>query len=180
MEGVKGNAFHLINLSKDDNIIFLQETWLWTFESNVIDSLVPSYDSFMRSSDMNENTSNFQVPRGKGGIAIIWPKSLGKQMKRLEDGNERIQAVELNAGDIKLCIINAYLPTLNLPSSRECYQEMLDVVHNIIDRYSHSHNIVFCGDLNRSLLQTRSNPHDAMLKAFVVEHCLHLDPDVGG
>ena len=143
MEGVKGNASYLINMSRDDNIICLQETWLWTFKSNVIDSLVPSYDSFMRCSDMNENISNFQVPRGKGGIAIIWPKSFGKQMKRLEDGNERIQAVELNDGNTNLCIINAYLPTLNLPSSRECYQEMLDVAHNIIDRYSHSHKIVF-------------------------------------
>ena len=74
MEGVKGNASYLINMSRDDNIICLQETRLWTFESNVIDSLVPSYDSFMRCSDMNENISNFQVPRGKGGIAIIWPK----------------------------------------------------------------------------------------------------------
>lgn len=179
MEGVKGNASSLINLSRDDSIICLQETWLWTFESNVIDCLVPSYDSFVRCCDMNDNISNFQVPRGKGGIAIMWPKSFGKQMKRLEDGNERVQAVELQTGDTRLCIINAYLPTLNLPSSRESYQEMLDVVHNIMDRYSPSHKIVFCGDLNGSLLQTRSNPHDAMLKEFVSEHCLYLDPEIG-
>ena len=83
-------------------------------------------------------------------------------------------------GDTKLCSIYAYLLTLNLPSSREYYQEILDVVHNIIDSYSRSHKIVFLdGDLNGSLLQTRSNPHDAMLKAYVVEHCLHPDPGVG-
>ena len=51
-----------------------------------------------KNSNNNNNISNFQVPRRKGGIAIIWPKSFGKLMKRLEDGNERIQAVELNAG----------------------------------------------------------------------------------
>ena len=65
-------------------------------------------------------------------------------MKHLEGGNERIQAVELH--------VNVYLPTLNLPSSRESYQKMLAVVHHIIDRYSHSHKIVLCGDLNGSLL----------------------------
>ena len=83
MEEVKGNASSLINLSRDDSIICLQETWLWSFESNVIDCLVPNYDSFVGCSDMNDNISNFQVPRGKGRIAIMWPKSFGKQMKRI-------------------------------------------------------------------------------------------------
>ena len=179
MEGVKGNASRLIDLLKGDSIVCLQETWLWSFESNVIDCLVPNYVSFVRCSDMNDNISNFQVPRGKGGIAIMWPKSFGKYMKRLEDGNERVQAVKMQVGEARLCIINAYLPTLNLPSSRENYQEMLDVVHHIIDRYSPSHKIILCGDLNGSLLQSRSNPHDGMLKEFVQEHGFHLDSGFG-
>ena len=83
VEGVKGNASSLINLSRDDSIICLQETWLWSFESNVIDCLVPNYDSFVGCSDMNDNISNFQVPRGKGRIAIMRPKSFGKLMKRI-------------------------------------------------------------------------------------------------
>ena len=102
MERVKGNASSLINLSRDDSINCLQETWLWSFENNVIDCLDPNYDSFVRCSDMNDNISNFQVSRGKGGIAIMWPKSFGKQMKRLEDRNERVQAVELQAGVTRL------------------------------------------------------------------------------
>ena len=52
----------------------------------------------------------------------------------------------------------------------ENYREMLDGVHYIIDRYSPSHKIILCGDLNGSLLQSRSNPHDGMLKEFVQEH----------
>ena len=108
----------------------------------------------------------------------MWPKSFGKYMKRLEDGNERVQAVEMQVDEARLCIINAYLPTLNLPSSRENYQ-MLDVVHHIIDRYSPSQKIILCGDLNGSLLQSRSNPHDGMLKEFVQEHGFHLDSGFG-
>ena len=72
VEGVKGNASRLIDLSKGDSIVCLQETWLWSFESKFIDCLVPNYVSFVRCSDMNDNISNFQVPRGKGGIAIMW------------------------------------------------------------------------------------------------------------
>ena len=53
---------------------------------------------------------------------------LGDCIKRLEDGNERVHAVEVLAGDTSLCIINAYLPTPSLPSSRESYLEMLSTV----------------------------------------------------
>ena len=142
---MKGNASWLINLCKNDSIIFLQETWLWSFESNVTDCLVFQYDSFMRRIDMNDNISNVQVPRGndeKVKKAILWPKSFGKLIKHLEDGNERVQ-VELLAGDTRLCIINVYFPTLSLPSSRESYREKLDVVNNIFDRYTSTHSVVF-------------------------------------
>ncbi|MEW8545343.1 MAG: reverse transcriptase family protein, partial [Candidatus Thiodiazotropha sp.] len=179
VEGVKGNASFLIQLTNEFSLICLQETWLWSFESGVIDSLIPSYDSFVRCSDMYDNISNFQVPRGKGGVAILWPKCWSNIVKRLEDGNERVQAVEVLSDISNVCIINAYLPTLNLPSSRESYQEMLDIVHSIISRFSGTHKIVFCGDLNGSLLPTRSNPHDVMLKDFVAEHSLCTGADVG-
>ena len=173
IEGVKGNISTLLNLTRRDSIICLQETWLWTFESNVINNVVPSYDSFVRYSDINDNISNFQVPRGKGGIAIIC-----SNIKRLEDGNERVQAIEVLTSESKLCIINAYFPTLNPPSSRDDYLEKLDAVHNIIHRYSETHKIVFCGDLNGFLLASRTNPHDSMLKDFVVEHGLYSDDGV--
>ena len=178
MEGVKGNVSTLLNLTTKDSIICLQETWLWTFESDIINRLIPNYDSFVRCSDMNDHISNFQVPRGKGGIAILWPRAWSNIVKRLEDGCERVQAIEILTNEAKLCIINTYLPTLNLPSSREYYQEMLDVLHSIIDRYSNTHRIVLCGDLNGSLVQSRSNPHDCMLRDFVSEHGLATDDSI--
>ena len=178
MEGVKGNVSTLLNLTTKDSIICLQETWLWTFESDIINILIPNYDSFVRCSDMNDHISNFQVPRGKGGIAILWPKAWSNIVKRLEDGCEKVQAIEILTKEAKLCIINTYLPTLNLPSSREYYQEVLDVLHSIIDRYSNTHRIVLCGDLNGSLVQSRSNPHDCMLRDFVSEHGQATDDSI--
>ena len=65
-----------------------------------------------------------------------------------------------------------YLPTLQLPASKESYQENIDVIHNIIQQYSSTHKIIVCGDFNGSLSELRSNPHDVMLKDFVREHVL--------
>ena len=40
---------------------------------------------------------------------------------------------------------------------------------------SYTHKIVLCGDLNGSLVKSRSNPHDCMLRDFVIEHSLVTD-----
>ncbi|MES9879604.1 MAG: reverse transcriptase family protein [Sedimenticola sp.] len=172
MEGVKGNTAFLINLARQQQIICLQETWVWSFEANTIANIIPNYESSTRCEDLNENISNFQAPRGKAGIAIVWPKEWSGSIKCLQGGNERIQAIELRLQHEAICIINAYLPTLNLPTSKEVYTEHLDILHNFIATYTDTHRIILCGDLNGSLLVSRTNPHDVLLKEFVREHRL--------
>ncbi|MCG8097222.1 MAG: reverse transcriptase family protein [Candidatus Thiodiazotropha endolucinida] len=177
MEGAKGNASFLINLARQNSIICLQETWLWTFEDYVIENLVPNYETFVRCSDINDNISNFQIMRGNGGIVILWPKTWTNCIRKLEDGNERIQAVELNTTDSCFCIVNVYLPTLKLPTSKDSYSECLDILHSIIVKYSGTHKIIVCGDFNGTLLPIRSNPHDVMLKDLVEELQLYRYPE---
>ncbi|MES9881858.1 MAG: reverse transcriptase family protein [Sedimenticola sp.] len=172
IEGVKGNTAALIDLSIDPKIICLQETWLWTFESQNIDNIVPNYESFVICNDLHENIANFQVPRGKAGIAMLWPREWSSSIKRLDVGNERIQAIELRLIQGNICIINTYMPTLNLPTSRCTYMEHLDILHDIISRFSQSHKIILCGDLNGTLLPSRANAHDILLRDFVQEHHL--------
>jgi hypothetical protein len=50
--------------------------------------------------------SNFQVPRGRGGVAILWPSGRDKYIKKLTDGNERIIAVEIQTKNKPICLIN--------------------------------------------------------------------------
>ena len=44
IEGVKGNAPFLISLAKTPKIICLQETWLWTYEKEVIKDIIQDYE----------------------------------------------------------------------------------------------------------------------------------------
>ena len=116
--------------------------------------------------------SNFQAPRGKGGVAIAWHREWSHLVKCLEDGNEQIAVIELQCQEEKLCIVYVYMPTLNLPQSKATYQEHLDLLYSILAKYKESHRIVICGDFNATLLHERSNPHDKMLKKFVQENDL--------
>jgi hypothetical protein len=60
------------------------------------------YEVFVRCHDCDHPISNHKVPRGKGGIAIIWPKLIDKYIKRLEDGIPSI----LN---VRMCMFCSYL-----------------------------------------------------------------------
>ena len=124
-------------------------------------------------------TSHFQITRGKGGIAILWPRDWSNSVKRLEEGNERVQAVEFTTTQASICVINVYLPTLKLPISKESYQENLDMVHHIIQKYAVTHKVIVCGDFNGSLSDKRTNPHDILLKNFVKDHNLYRHSDHG-
>lgn len=177
IEGVKSNAASLIQLSRGDNIIALQETWLWTYEEDIIENIVPNYIAFVRCDDINDNLTAYQAPRGKAGVALLWPKERSKHIRKLEEGNERIIAIEVNTSDSPLCIINTYMPTFG-SSSSEYYAEHLDILHNIIDNYLATHKIIVCGDFNGSLVGTRTNSQDKLLKQFVQEHDLKVGPMV--
>ena len=124
----------------------------------------------IRCHDSNEPILHFNIPRGQSGVAILYSNKLSDKITKLSVGNERIIAVELDFGQ-NFCFINAYMPT-NKKDSEYNYRECLDVLHDIICRFDSTHKIVLCGDLNGTLMSTRNNKHDIMLKDFVKEHAL--------
>ena len=98
---------------------------------------------------------------------------LSDKVTKLKVGNEQIIALELDFGQT-FCFINAYMPT-NKNDSEYNNRECLDVLHGIICRFESTHKTVLCGDLNGTLMSTRNNKHDIMLKDFAKEHALAID-----
>ncbi|VDI65714.1 Hypothetical predicted protein [Mytilus galloprovincialis] len=68
------------------------------------------------------------------------------------------------------------MPTCNTDSQYE-YRECLDIIYDIIQKYQESHKIILCGDLNGTLLDSRNNKHDKILKSFVSEMGLSTGVD---
>ncbi|CAC5395418.1 glgC [Mytilus coruscus] len=139
-------------------------------------NLIPSLENFTRCHDVNEPISNFESPRGQAGVSILWPRQWSSKIKKLEVGNEQIIAFTI-ATEPMLCIINAYMPTINTNSETQ-YSECLDIIFDIIEKYQSKYVIILAGDLNGTLLQTRTNKHDSLLREFVQEVSL-FRPDIG-
>ena len=136
-------------------------------------------DFTIRCSDYSDPISGVRLPRGKGGVCILWPTAWSSKVKKLDEGNERIVAIEITCnGQEKLCLINTYMPTNNSSvNSHMEYSECLDTLHSLISRNRQSHKIIICGDFNGTLLRTRPyNKHDRLLQAFVEGHCVYHVP----
>ena len=126
---------------------------------------------FTRCSDYTDPLIGLNLPRGKGGVSILWPKQWSSKVKRLNEGNERVIAIEIK-GQENICIVNVYMPTNNSSTNSHLeYSECIDILHGIVVKYSLSHKVVICGDFNGTLLEPRPyNRHDRLLQTFMKDH----------
>ena len=111
----------------------------------------------MLPSDVVIRWKIFNLPRGKGGVAIAMKKKYSHPIDELPDGNERILAIVMKH-PINLCIICGYMPTNNSSDSYIVYLERLNVIKCIIAKYSASHSILLSGDMNGTLKEPSSPP----------------------
>jgi exonuclease III len=62
-----------------------------------------------------------------------------------------IIAIELEAEPKPLCMINAYMPFRGRKNTAHQYSESIDIIREMVSKYSKSHTIVLRGDFNASL-----------------------------
>ena len=118
-EGVKNILPQIYDLCEVADIILLQETWLFPHEFVKLSNIHRSFHAFSLSSmDMG---TGLVVGRPRGGLSILWRKSLSHLCKIVQFDDERILGLSLHIGDIKYMILNVYLPFC----SQENWQEYL-------------------------------------------------------
>lgn len=127
---------------------------------------------FICCHDCTDPINNYQISRGRAGVAITWPSAWDNSVLKLEDGNGRILCIELKSEVRPTCIINAYIKKKSSNSIEPC-QEGLDIINDIILAYDKSHNIILCGDLNGTLKTERNNFFN---KRFTSN--IHLRPSI--
>lgn len=179
IEGIRGNIPYLRDLCTNSNfdIICLQEIWLWDYEKHTTKSLLPEYTCFPRAVDTDFPKTHFVRSRGYGGVLIAWKEKFETYITRLNDGNNRIIAIEIETADQPICLINCYMPTFGYKTTSEEYQECLDILDAIILKYKSTHQIVICGDMNATLMTSRNNDSDKRLRKFIESNSLSTDID---
>ena len=156
IEGVKSNSIAASEILISSDFAAIQEHWLFEFESNYLTDLCSDadMDCVIRSIDANNPIPLYQRPRGYGGVAFAWKRRFSQYVKQIPDGNERVLPVLLERYHEKVCFICAYLPCQGSYTEIE-YQDSLDVLASVIQKYKDTHIIIIAADFNASLFDNR-------------------------
>ena len=82
------NRLSLEELCAKNDIVCLQEHWLWDFQKEWISNTLKNFGVHIRCHNSNEPISHFNVPRGQSGVAIMWSNTLSDKVNKLNVRNE--------------------------------------------------------------------------------------------
>ena len=104
--------------------------------------------------------SNKNDEIGKGGVAILYKKSLEFYTNSVCTNSNRVVGICLKTPNhCPLYVFGVYLPSEN---DIDQYRKVLDVLNGLHTNYSNHGHVIFAGDMNASILQKdtdRSNPY---------------------
>ncbi|VDI81833.1 Hypothetical predicted protein [Mytilus galloprovincialis] len=80
--------------------MLIQEHWLFDCQIHLLQELHKNFNGTGKAVDMNDPIPPSHMPRGYGGVAILWKRELDDIITPMQLGNERIQCVEIRGGDL--------------------------------------------------------------------------------
>lgn len=84
-------------LSQSEDIVLIQEHWLFKCQLYLLNEINETFQVSGKSVDFYNPISPAQIPRGYGGTAIFWRKSLDHLVTDLDSGKEHIKCLEVNS-----------------------------------------------------------------------------------
>ena len=127
--------------------------------------------------DSNDPIPPIQMPRGYGGVAILWRKELDSLIPPLKIGNERIQCVETE-GNPNTLVVSLYLPCKSSNNHFSELCECIDLLHEILETYVSTHHIIIGGDFNENILSIKHSNRKNDITTFMNDHQL-LSKEIG-
>ena len=157
-------------------VVCIQEHWLYRFEADYIYNLFSQCHGCIKCVDDLDPIPNKLRPRGTAGVAIIWHKSHSHAITPLPDGGDRLQAIHIStSSNENIVVINTYMPTNGTMADAD-YNEVLDEVYEVVQKYSPNNKILWIGDINASTKRARPTANDRAFKAFCLENKLLVSP----
>ena len=157
-------------LSKSSDFIFLQEHWLFDCQLPTLKGIHENLTGVGKAVDSDDPIAPIQMPRGYGGVGILWKKDIDHLVTVLPDGGCRIQCVAVRA-ERPLLLISIYMPCKGASDNYEAFSECLDQLNEIVTKYGNTHDVVLGGDFNEEVSQGSSR-RSTLLSEFLSDHCL--------
>ena len=84
-------------LSQNYDIILLQEHWLFDCQLHKLKEFHENYSGVGKAVDSDDPILPVQMPRGYGGVGILWKKDIDHLISVIPDGGNRLQCVTVKA-----------------------------------------------------------------------------------
>ena len=176
IDNIKSNLCYVHELLKNSNILLVQEHWLHRFEVNLLQDLLPSYKSHVKCFDDDQLLPPLHRTVGRAGVMFLWHPRLNEAITLLPDGSTRVIALQIRGKRESLTLVNTYMPA-NGSRDKECtFEEVLDEVSELFEKFSPTTSVIWGGDLNGSLVRNSSR-NDKLLTRFCMEQGLACPPN---
>jgi exonuclease III len=161
---------------KQHQIILIQEHWLFEAQINTIGDLNKNINFVGKGVDKYNPVLPKSMPRGYGGVTIIWRENIDHLIKILPDSAERIPCEKINSiNDTKFLVASVYLPSKGSHDYVDEFYDCIDQLYEIYQRYQGTHTIIIGGDLNEDLNNEKTNKMNKYLWHFIKECGLSYD-----
>ena len=147
IKGFKNRNYEYVKyLFENTDILFLQETWLYDFESYVINNVLG--DCQYHSISSMDDTDVVRAGRPFGGLAVVWKSSLSVNVVTVDCNSTRLCAVTMKYENTDYLLINVYMPVNDRTyESYNAFGDVLSEISSLLQFYD-DHNIVIAGDFN--------------------------------
>ncbi|MEW8548515.1 MAG: endonuclease/exonuclease/phosphatase family protein [Candidatus Thiodiazotropha sp.] len=158
----------LEELSRVTDILLIQEHWYFDCQLDKINLACDKFVGCGKAVDTGDPILPVQMPRGYGGVAVLWRETLDHLIVRLPDGGNRIQCVEVKWSKPVL-LVSAYLPCRGVKNNDEEYQDCIAQLTEICCKYSDTHMILIGGDFNEDIYSPSNTVRKNSLQTFLKE-----------
>ena len=153
----------IMNLFENNHIIAFQETWLSKQNLRILNSLHSSFDG-LGVAKVDESNDIIQG-RYSGGVAFMWHKDLGRNIKRIDLSVDWCVAIEVNLGSTKFILFNVYLPFQCFENEDE-YISCLGYIKTFLEDIDCT-NFLIMGDWNANL----GNSGTTIFRPYMLDFC---------
>ena len=129
-------------------------TLLLPRNANILNSLDLNYQAHTVKCGTPSTFNDRQL--GKGGVAILWHKSIDTFVEPLDVDCDRVAAVKLSLNGANYVFIQTYLPCTN--HTLDVFKATVDVLSDLCQQHDTSSSIIIMGDLNVTLPNTTQHP----------------------
>ena len=170
-KGFKERNFdYLKELYDKVDIMMIQETWLYSFEDNIINKIFNGCNNYSVSA-MNDSDIG-RKGRPYGGCSIVWKNSLAIKVSPINTISNRICAVCIECDADNLLLINVYMPTIDSSvDNLNEYSDVLGELSSLIQTFNDS-KILIGGDFNIDFERDVRTRFYGVLSDFLVEESL--------